>query len=114
MVSQQGAWLSCARLLYDVWCVCCPTAAGPPPLQVIAKGAREHACALNMTGAAICWGHNEFAQLGRGPAPTAAAYMNVAVLLEAVAVPFDRPFVKLWAGPGRTCGQTAEGETYCW
>lgn len=82
-------------------------------MQLAAKGIRTHACALNMTGAAICWGHNEFAQLGQGLAPTSLSYMTDTVLWEPVAVPSQRPFTRLWAGAGRTCGQTAEGDTYC-
>ena len=94
--------------------------AGPPspiptPLQgalafttvsaAVATGFAPHACGLTAAGAAYCWGHNYYGQLGNGG--TIASPTPVAVsgghLFESISV-----------GRQLTCGIVRGGGAYCW
>lgn len=67
----------------------------------------QHTCGLVTTGAAYCWGRNDFGQLGDGEVE-----------------PFDRTtpvrvagghtFTTLSAGVWHVCGLTPDGTAYCW
>lgn len=66
----------------------------------------QHACALNLTGTAYCWGNDAFGQLGddrRGhsttPIPVADTTLQFAVIS---------------AGGRHTCALTISGAAYCW
>jgi alpha-tubulin suppressor-like RCC1 family protein len=65
-----------------------------------------HTCALADGGAAVCWGSNKNAQLGRGAA--------------GVSQPLPQPvagtarFTRLSAGANHNCGLTADGGVQCW
>ena len=68
-----------------------------------------HTCGLDVNGAAYCWGHNQYGQLGNStnlgvttanPTPTVVAGGLV--------------FNSLTAGTWHTCGLTAAGTAYCW
>jgi len=67
-----------------------------------------HACGLTASGAAYCWGQNQFGQLGNG---TTTPITNPTPL----PVTGGLTFVKL-SGNGRTntCGITTAGTTWCW
>ncbi len=66
-----------------------------------------HTCGLTPAGAAYCWGSNRFGDLGIGVSDTLAHPVPAAVSGGLI-------FQSLSASPGRTCGVTASGETYCW
>jgi hypothetical protein len=76
------------------------------PLRSMALAAGPfHACSLDTSGAASCWGANESGQLGDGTrtdrdAPTPAAT--------------DLRFSALSAGLSHTCGLTNGGQAACW
>jgi alpha-tubulin suppressor-like RCC1 family protein len=62
-------------------------------------------CGLTTSGAAYCWGRNEFGQLGDGT--TANRTVPVPVL-------GAQTFVAVVAGYYHACGLTANGDAYCW
>ena len=68
---------------------------------------REHACAIDDTGAAWCWGDNTYGQLG--DSSTRYASVPVRVLGQKL-------FLKLGAGAesNSTCGVTNLGQGFCW
>lgn len=65
-----------------------------------------HQCGLTTTGAAYCWGENDFGQLGVGsiPGPWPAP----------LPVSGGLTFIAISAGNYHTCGLTTSGEAYCW
>jgi alpha-tubulin suppressor-like RCC1 family protein len=68
----------------------------------------DHACALRIDRTVLCWGDNQFGQLGRGEsdiAPRSATPAAVAGLTEVVEVR---------AGATHTCARTASGSVRCW
>jgi len=74
----------------------------------MAAGA-DHTCGLTGDGRALCWGSNEYGQLGTGQ----DAPLQVA---EPVEVTGDHQFVILTSGSSSefTCGLTVDKEVYCW
>jgi len=70
-----------------------------------------HTCALTTTGAAYCWGANDFGQLGDGSTVSSSV---------PVAVSGGHAFVAISAGGGylsgssHTCAVTTTGAAYCW
>src|SRR5256886_11215641 len=70
----------------------------------VSSGA-EHACGLNMNGAAYCWGYNGWGQLGNGTTEDGQRPVAVAGGLH---------FTALTAGYMHNCGVTASGAAYCW
>jgi len=75
--------------------------------SAVAIGA-DHTCALDLSGAAFCWGDNTAGQLGIG----AKKKMSVVPVLVAGGL----TFTSLVAAGQTTCGttQAAAGEVYCW
>jgi hypothetical protein len=79
--------------------------AGGLTFTVLSAGA-AYTCGVTTTGAAYCWGDNEYGQLGIGtisrsvPLPTA--------VLGGLA------FSDIDAGRDHTCGVTRDGRGYCW
>src|SRR6266566_4973835 len=71
----------------------------------IAVGA-EHACALEASGAAYCWGRNSSGELGTGTLYTGS--------LVPVAVTGGVSFSALAAGSNHSCGIATSGALYCW
>ena len=65
-----------------------------------------HTCGLTSAGAALCWGSNEWGQLGSGS--------SVAASSVPLAVAGGHVFVQLTAGEGHTCGRTVGGGLLCW
>jgi hypothetical protein len=64
-------------------------------------------CALTETGAAWCWGHDEYGQLGNGTATSSLA-------AQPVPVSGGLTFASLSQGARHNCGVTAAGELWCW
>lgn len=72
----------------------------------------SHACALNLTGRAYCWGADDFGQLGdRRPAspPTPMHSTTPIPVMDSTLV-----FRSISAGVRHTCGVTTSGSAYCW
>lgn len=65
----------------------------------------RHTCALDMDGAAWCWGANHVGQLGDGTTETRP---------EPVQVTSDTRFESISAGDAHTCATTATGAAHCW
>lgn len=79
---------------------------GSDPLSLIALAAGyNHACGINVTGDAYCWGDNNMGQLGNGT--TTASSTPVKAL-------GGQAFTRIAAGNGRTCALTATNALYCW
>lgn len=99
---------------------CSPTpvaAAGVTDIVEIAAGT-YHTCARRASGAVICWGSNQFGQLGDGsmahslceyPSPPA-----VDCSLTPVAVLGLADAVEIAAGSFHTCARRASGQVMCW
>jgi alpha-tubulin suppressor-like RCC1 family protein len=75
-----------------------------PELAAVAPGV-SHACGLEPSGAAWCWGANEAGQLGDGSRTDRD---------DAVAVSTELRFSTLAAGLSHTCGLTGGGIPACW
>lgn len=84
----------------------------PRPLDVvtdahfvaIVTGAR-HSCGIDWIGVVLCWGANEFGQLGDG---------TFRPHLDPEPVRGQLTFRSLSAGDSHTCGITTDGAVYCW
>ena len=78
----------------------------------------DHACGLNTTGVAYCWGRNDKGQLGDGTTANRSTPTTVNVSAIPVVVPTPTvekaAFTSLAAGGYHTCGLTASGTAYCW
>jgi len=68
-----------------------------------------HTCGLDATGAAFCWGHNGYGQLGNS---NTVGSVTANPTPEAVAGGVT--FASLTAGFNHTCGLTPAGAAYCW
>lgn len=71
-----------------------------------------HTCALDLNGAALCWGSNEYSQLGVASVPLACGGRPCS--RTPVAVSGDRRFTSLAAGWVHNCGISTDSRTYCW
>ena len=71
----------------------------------VAPGYAPHACGLTAAGAAYCWGHNVWGQLGNGGTMASAT---------PVAVSGGRVFESISVGRQLTCGILRGGGAYCW
>jgi alpha-tubulin suppressor-like RCC1 family protein len=70
----------------------------------------DHTCGLVASGAAYCWGTNDFGQLGNGTRTVSG------VIGSATPVPVSGglSFTALDAGGYHTCGIVIAGSAYCW
>lgn len=66
----------------------------------------DHSCALATTGAAYCWGANDFGQLGTGTTGVGGA--------TPVPVAGGLTFSQITSGSRFTCALTQAGLAYCW
>ncbi len=81
----------------------------PSGVSFVSLAAGEgHSCGLTASGAAYCWGHNGFGQLGLGNT------VGPQTSPQAVVMPSGVSFVSLAAGGGHSCGLTPAGAAYCW
>jgi len=65
-----------------------------------------HTCALSSTGSVLCWGSNEFGQLGNGSTTSITSPVQVVGLTASA--------VSIAAGSESTCALTAAGTVWCW
>lgn len=74
------------------------------PFIAVAMGS-EHACAIRTDSTAVCWGKNDYGQLGDGTTTTRTA---------PVPVGGGYRFAALAGGNAFTCGITTTGAVVCW
>jgi len=67
----------------------------------------DHTCALSTTSKVLCWGRNNFGQLGNGAASTFIA-------LDPVVVSGTLQYLHVSAGGNHTCAVTKTNKAYCW
>ncbi|HEX6315275.1 MAG TPA: Ig-like domain-containing protein [Gemmatimonadaceae bacterium] len=90
------------------------TGAGETPSLATVKSERfamvsagsNHACALNLTGRAFCWGNDERGQLGDNRTINSTTPIPIA--------DSTLTFTMISAGDRHTCGVTTNGNAYCW
>ncbi|MCX6027074.1 MAG: hypothetical protein NTY23_12605, partial [Chloroflexi bacterium] len=78
------------------------------PMRIAAGGA--HSCALVGDGAVMCWGKNNWGQLGDGSTTDRAT----PVPLNSGLIQPGLRFVEITAGAEHTCGLTGDGRAWCW
>jgi alpha-tubulin suppressor-like RCC1 family protein len=92
-----------------------PVAGGLTFAAVSAGG--NHSCGVTTTGAAYCWGVNEYGQLGVGTSTGPEQCLN-SFFYDCSTVPVPvaggLTFNNAIAGYGVTCGVTTSGAPYCW
>ncbi|MGE3138106.1 MAG: RCC1 domain-containing protein [Thermoleophilia bacterium] len=83
-----------------------------PPSEVVGlteavqiAAGNDHACAVRAGGSVVCWGSNQFGQLGRGTAGDSTV---------PVSVPGLTGVAELTAGAGHTCARRTNGSVACW
>jgi len=76
----------------------------PPVASTISAGG-AHTCAIRQSGQAVCWGYNEFGQLGNGANINRNVPVNVTGLGDARAIS---------AGDLYTCAIRKSGRAVCW
>lgn len=67
----------------------------------------QHTCGITEDGSALCWGSDNYGQLGNGSATTTAQSTPVEVSN-------INDFIQITAGGSMTCGVTSTGDGYCW
>ena len=84
-----------------------PTRAAVPGGSVVGITAgANHTCAILADGAVLCWGRNEYGQLGDGTTSDRSTPTSVTGL--------SSPAVAVAAGAEHTCVATADGSIACW
>lgn len=73
---------------------------------VTVSAGNDHTCGTTESGAAVCWGRNQFGELGNGSLATTGNPPTV--------VRGDLTFVSVSAGSSHTCGAVTTGALYCW
>ena len=68
-------------------------------------GGYAHTCALVKSGAAYCWGDNNFGQVGNGTTVGSAVPLGVGGGIS---------YTAIGAASGETCGLATSGKLYCW
>jgi alpha-tubulin suppressor-like RCC1 family protein len=72
----------------------------------VVTAGRHHACALNLTGRAYCWGSDNRGQLGDNRTTNSTTPIPIS---DSTLV-----FRSISAGESHTCGVTTSGSAYCW
>jgi len=76
-----------------------------PTYTAIAAG-WDHTCAITTAGAVMCWGDNQYGQLGNGSTKNSSVPVAVTSLASGVAA--------VAAGGDHTCALTTAGTVMCW
>jgi alpha-tubulin suppressor-like RCC1 family protein len=71
----------------------------------------DHACALRQGGKVMCWGGNDYGQLGRSIAETT---IKSATPFEVAGLPANDPVRAISAGAQYTCALTNSARIFCW
>lgn len=81
--------------------------AGGRTFTALTVGLGSHTCGLTSSGAAYCWGANDFGALGNGTSTDSPVPIPVSG---------GHVFVQVVAGGfiGHTCGRTSDGTAFCW
>ncbi|MBN2362369.1 MAG: hypothetical protein JXR83_23155 [Deltaproteobacteria bacterium] len=80
-------------------------------LRYIAAG-ESHTCAVTAMGQALCWGSDQYGQLGDD---ATCVNKHLPVVVATAALPSAaKSFVKVLAGWDHTCGIAANGQALCW
>ena len=108
-------------------CVCilgqaCRCFSPPQPIRYLAVTAgSQHACALNESNQAFCWGDNTFQQLGVASNAVALCAMthypypySVPCSTTPVSVSGTTRFTSISAGERHTCAIDMSGNAWCW
>lgn len=111
-----GRLQSCA-LQADSTAVCWPSDLTTPPspvpggihFAVISVGG-EHVCGVDGTGSALCWGANEFGQLGDDSTTPRATPGAMHVPSGAT----GDTIIRVFAGDQHSCGLGLDSLAYCW
>ena len=89
------------------------------PPQPLSSGVRaaavgvNHACALTVSGAVLCWGDNTYGALGNGTTQSSATPVAVPALTSGVvALSLSGPS-GVWS-EGASCALTSAGGVLCW
>jgi hypothetical protein len=91
---------------WDVPCAPQPIPVAGDLRFVAIAAAWSHACGIEASGAAYCWGSDEGGQLGNGSGRNDSPIPQP--------VDSDVRFASIAAGSTTTCALTAEGAVYCW
>jgi alpha-tubulin suppressor-like RCC1 family protein len=84
-------------------------ARGPVVSQIVAGA--DHSCAIVRDGKALCWGRNQYGQLGDG---TTANRLAPAAVVQAPGGPPLAGVQALALGASHSCARLSEGEVRCW
>ncbi len=85
-----------------------PALADLPPLTGVAQvsASKTHTCAVTMAGAVLCWGKNDYGQLGDGTRQRRILPTQVTGLESGV--------MAVTAGNSHSCALTTVGAVLCW
>jgi alpha-tubulin suppressor-like RCC1 family protein len=70
----------------------------------------SHTCALNLKGAAYCWGNNEYGELGNSSTKNSNIPIEVSVPKDESSIIFN----SISTFEQHTCGLSTSGKAYCW
>lgn len=76
----------------------------PVAAQTLAAGV-DHNCTISSTGGVVCWGSNQYGQIGDGTTITRTAPTNVSLPFGVTALAGNR---------GQSCAVTSAGAVKCW
>jgi alpha-tubulin suppressor-like RCC1 family protein len=83
--------------------------AGTPFVQV--SSGHDQDCALTDARQAVCWGNDNYGQLGNGPGVSSSSQPE---LVDVSTITGSKRFRQISCGRRHTCGVTGDGQIYCW